>query len=74
MQQGVLGTVNVLRELTVDTWTNRVTATAASPDFSPDWGGGPVAGTIDGGAVSDLPKKPSDSWIFTYRLPSLLRS
>ena len=36
VQQGVLGTMNVLRELDVKTWTNRVTVTSSlsgSPFF-----------------------------------------
>jgi hypothetical protein len=71
VKDGVLGTINVLRELDIKTWTNRVTATTGSPGFSIDWGGGPVESTIDGGAASYLPKNPSDPWVVTYRLPDL---
>ena len=71
VKEGVLGTINVLRELEVKTWTNRVTATAGGLGFSLDWGGGPVDSTFDGGATSYLPKSSSDPWVVTYRLPGL---
>jgi hypothetical protein len=70
VKDGVLGTVNVLRELDVKTGKNRVTVKGAA-DFSRDWCGGPAECTIDGGAVSYLPAKNSEPWVVTYTLPGL---
>jgi hypothetical protein len=70
VQQGVLGTVNVLRELDVKTWTNRVTATG-NLDFSPDWFGGPADFTIDGSGRPYNPRMTSGISVITYTLPGL---
>jgi hypothetical protein len=70
VKEGVLGTVNVLRELDVKTGKNRVTVKGAA-DFSTDWSGGPVESTIDGSTRSFLPKNPADPWVVTYELPGM---
>ena len=70
VKDGVLGTVNVLRDQDVKTGKNRVTVKGAA-DFSRDWGGGPVECTIDGSGVSYLPATDSKHWVVTYKLPGL---
>ena len=67
VQQGVLGTVNVLRELDVKTWTNRVTVTsnAGSRDSKPE-------DTVDGSGRIFRPNvDPSKPLVLTYTLPGL---
>ena len=70
IKKGVLGTVNVLREMDVKRGKNRVKVEGAA-DFSRDWGGGLAESTIDGGAVSYLPAKNTEPWVVTYTLPGL---
>jgi len=71
VKDGVLGTVNVLRELDVTTWKNRVTVKGKEADFSRDWWGGPVECTIDGSGMAYLPAKNPEHWTATYTLPGL---
>ncbi len=70
IKDGVLGTVNVLREIDVKTGKNRVKAQGAA-EFSRDWNGGPAESTIDGGGVSYLQAKNTEPWVVTYTLPGL---
>ena len=70
VKDGVLGTVNVLRELDVKTGKNRVTV-ESNYKFSTDWYGGPVESTIDGSAIPFTVHIASDPEIITYTLPSL---
>ena len=68
VKEGLLGTVNVLRELDVKTWTNRVTVTSNAA------GGGDTkpADTIDGSAKYFQPNvDPSKPLVLTYTLPGL---
>jgi len=67
VKEGVLGTVNVLRELDVKTWTNRVkvTSTVEGNNTKPD-------ATIDGSSGYFEPKvNPSKPVVLTYALPGL---
>ncbi len=68
VKAGLLGTVNVLRELDVKTWTNRVTVTsnvAGGGDSKPE-------DTIDGSAKCFRPNvDPSKPLVLTYALPGL---
>ena len=68
VKEGILGTVNVLRELDVKTWTNRVTVTSNVPgggDSKPE-------DTIDGSAKCFRPKvDPSKPLVLHYMLPGL---
>jgi hypothetical protein len=67
VQQGVLGTVNVLRELNVKAWTNRVTVTsnAGGRDSKPE-------DTVDGSGKIFRPNlDPSKPFVLTYSLPGL---
>jgi hypothetical protein len=70
IKDGVLGTVNVLREMDVKTGKNLVTVKGAA-EFSHDWNGGPAESTIDGGAVSYRQAKNTEPWVVTYALPAL---
>ena len=70
VKDGVLGTVNVLRELDVKTGKNRVTV-EGNYKFSTDWFGGPVESTIDGSAIPYNIRVASDPEIITYTLPGL---
>ena len=70
IKDGVLGTVNVLREMDVKTGKNRVKAEGAA-DFSRDWGGGPAESTIDGSGVGYRQAKNTEPWVVTYTLPGL---
>jgi hypothetical protein len=68
VKEGVLGTVNVLRELDVKTWTNRVTVTSnveGNNNTQPD-------ATIGGSSGFFDPKvDPSKPLVLTYTLPGL---
>ena len=68
VKDGLLGTVNVLRELDVKTGKNRVMI-EGDYKFSTDWGGGPVESTIDGSGLSYLPATDPKHWVVTYKLP-----
>jgi hypothetical protein len=70
VKDGVLGTVNVLRELDVKTGKKRVTV-RGNYKFSTDWYGGPVESTIDGSAIPYTVHIASDPEIVTYALPGL---
>jgi hypothetical protein len=70
VKDGVLGTVNVLRELDVTTGKNRVTA-EGNYKFSTDWHGGPVESTIDGSAIPYNIRVASDPEVITYTLPGV---
>jgi len=70
VKDGVLGTVNVLRELDVTTGTNRVTV-KGNYKFSTDWHGGPVESTIDGSAIPYTVHIASEPEVITYTLPGL---
>jgi hypothetical protein len=70
VKDGVLGTVNVLRELDIKTGKNRVTV-ESNYKFSTDWYGGPVESTIDGSAIPYTVHIASDPEIITYILPGL---
>lgn len=59
--EGVLGTVNVLRELDVKTWTNRVKVTCT--------GGSNPEATIDGSGAYLQPQ--GNTVVLTYTLPGL---
>ncbi|MEI6234437.1 MAG: hypothetical protein WCT04_15400 [Planctomycetota bacterium] len=68
VKEGLLGTVNVLRELDVKIWTNRVTVTCnveGKNNTKPD-------ATIGGGSGFFDPKvDPSQPVVLTYTLPGL---
>ena len=68
VKEGLLGTVNILRELDLKTWTNRVTVTSnveGKNNTKPD-------ATIGGGSGFFDPKaEPSQPVILTYMLPGL---
>jgi hypothetical protein len=68
VKEGLLGTVNVLRELDVKTWTNRVTVTSnveGNNTTKPDATMGGSSGFFD-------PKvDPSKPVVLTYTLPGL---
>jgi len=68
VKDGLLGTVNVLRELDVKTWTNRVRVTSnvtGGGDSKP-------ADTIDGSAKCFRPNvDPSKPLVLTFTLPGL---
>ena len=68
VKEGLLGTVNVLRDLDIKTWTNRVTVTsnvAGGGDSKPE-------DTIDGSAKCFRPNvDPSKPLVLTYTLPGL---
>jgi len=70
IKDGLMGTVNVLRELDAKTGKNLVTVKGAA-EFSRDWNGGPAESTIDGGAVSYRQAKNTEPWVVTYTLPGL---
>ncbi|MEI6234438.1 MAG: hypothetical protein WCT04_15405 [Planctomycetota bacterium] len=70
VKDGVLGTVNVLRELDVKTGKNRVTV-EGNYKFATDWFGGPVESTIDGSAIPYNIRVASDPEVITYTLPGL---
>jgi hypothetical protein len=64
VKEGLLGTVNVLQELDVKTWANRVKVTS-NVEGNPD-------ATIDGSGVCFRPKvDPSKPLVLTYTLPGL---
>jgi len=74
VKDGVLGTVNVLRELNVTTWKNRVTVTCNvkmkgdQPERRKD-----VNHTIDGSGLDFAPEhqgQPAEGVVFTYTLPA----
>ncbi len=70
VKDGVLGTVNVLRELDVKTGKNRVTV-ESNDKFTADWFGGPVESTIDGSAIPYNIRVASGPEVITYVLPGL---
>jgi hypothetical protein len=70
VKDGVLGTINVLRELDAKTGKNRVTV-EGNADFSREWAGGPIECTIDGSGMSYLPAKHSEPWVAIYKLPGV---
>ena len=67
VKDGVLGTVNVLRELDVKTWTNRVTVTS---NVAGDHNSKPED-TIDGSGKMFSPEASKPVTILTYTLPGL---
>jgi len=67
VKDGILGTVNVLRELDVKTWTNLVTATSNVKAREGD-----VNNMIDGSAAYFLPElNATKPFILTFTLPGL---
>jgi len=70
VKDGVLGTVNVLRELNVKTGNNRVKV-ESNYKFTTDWYGGPVESTIDGSSIPYNVRIGSAPEIITYALPGL---
>jgi hypothetical protein len=75
VKDGVLGTVNVLRELDVKTWKNRVTVTCnvKGKGDQPEWRKN-VNHTIDGSGLDFAPEhqgEPAEGVVFTYILPAL---
>jgi len=70
VKDGVLGTVNVLREMDVKTGKNRVTV-EGNYKFSTDWFGGPIESTIDGSPIPYNVRISLDPEIITYTLPGL---
>jgi len=74
VKDGVLGTVNVLRELDVTTWKNRVTVTCnvKGKGDQPEWRKD-VNHTIDGSGLDFAPEhqgEPAEGVAFTYILPA----
>jgi hypothetical protein len=70
VKAGVLGTVNVLRELDVKTGKNRVKV-ESNYKLTTDWYGGPAESTIDGSAIPYNVHIAPDPEIITYALPGL---